>query len=515
MSKYFFLLRQAPVLFLSLLFLPFLTSQARPSSVSYERFGAVGDGVHDDQAAIVKAHAFANSRNLPVRATPGKTYYIGGGSEVAVIMTDVDFTGARFLIDDTACSNYKKPVFFVRSRSASHAVEGVASLRAGQHELGVTLPARSLLVVEDNTVRVYIRKGANQNSGVPKSEVFIADASGRIEESCAPVWDYDHVTSLKAYPIDAEPLVIRGGTFITLANRAESKYNYHARNFQIERSNVRVEGLTHLVSGEGDHGAPYNGFLNVDRAAEVLVEGCVLTGHKTYVTIGSAGVPVSMGSYDLTAGRSARLRVLHCRQTNDIDDSTWWGLFASNFCKEIYFEDCVFSRFDAHMGVKDITLKDCTFGYMGVQAVGFGTMTLERCEIHRHCMILLRPDYGSFWEGEVAIRHCRLVPPAGSRSVSLISGSNDGTHDFGYPCCLPSSVTVDGLEIDDVSLKDRPGYAGPAVFASFDRKPSPEGLLPLRAEGTIRLGGVRVVSGKELLISPNPGLVKDYGVIVE
>ena len=35
--------------------------------VTYEAFGAVGDGKTDDAAAIVSAHAYANEHNLPVR----------------------------------------------------------------------------------------------------------------------------------------------------------------------------------------------------------------------------------------------------------------------------------------------------------------------------------------------------------------------------------------------------------------------------------------------------------------
>ncbi|MBQ1634347.1 MAG: hypothetical protein II050_06635, partial [Bacteroidaceae bacterium] len=41
--------------------------------VTYEEYGAVGDGVHDDQAAIIAAHKAANELGLPVRATDGKT----------------------------------------------------------------------------------------------------------------------------------------------------------------------------------------------------------------------------------------------------------------------------------------------------------------------------------------------------------------------------------------------------------------------------------------------------------
>ena len=40
-------------------------------------FGAVGDGVTDDSAAIRAAHAEANEKGLAVLGNPDATYYIG------------------------------------------------------------------------------------------------------------------------------------------------------------------------------------------------------------------------------------------------------------------------------------------------------------------------------------------------------------------------------------------------------------------------------------------------------
>ena len=57
------------------------------SYVRYEDFGDVGDGATDDLKAIVDAHAFANAKGLPVRATDGATYYIGGTRMWATVKT--------------------------------------------------------------------------------------------------------------------------------------------------------------------------------------------------------------------------------------------------------------------------------------------------------------------------------------------------------------------------------------------------------------------------------------------
>jgi hypothetical protein len=74
--------------------------------VTYEEFGAVGDGKSEDFAAIYRAHEHANAMKLPVRAKNGAKYYIhntyvDGEVKTARIMTDVDWTGAEIIIDDS------------------------------------------------------------------------------------------------------------------------------------------------------------------------------------------------------------------------------------------------------------------------------------------------------------------------------------------------------------------------------------------------------------------------------
>ena len=417
--------------------------------LTYEEFGAVGDGRTDDLMALVATHKAANERGLPVKANDNKTYFIGPGATPVVIQTSVDFGKARFIIDDVQTERYQAPVFRVESKLSPVKLEGVKTLKQEQRDMGIRLPQRSLVFAENNKRRVYIRMGLNQNSGTPLKEVFLADAKGRVDKATPITWDYDEVTSLIAYPIDKERLTLKGGIFTTIANQAESAYNYRGRGFSINRSNVRIEGITHYVEGELDHGAPYSGFLTLDHCADVVVTGCLLTGHKTYSTIGSAGKPVSMGSYDMQAAYCVNILFEHGRQTNDIDDRTYWGLFASNFCKNLRMEDMVISRFDAHMGVANVSLRNCTFGYMGVQAVGFGTLLMDNCEIHRNTMLWLREDYGSSWDGEIILRNCTQVLKPGEKNASVINGRNDGKHDFGYTCHLPRLVKVKNLRVTD------------------------------------------------------------------
>tara|TARA_A200000113_G_scaffold217197_1_gene223334 strand:+ start:147 stop:575 length:429 start_codon:yes stop_codon:yes gene_type:complete len=140
-----------------------------------------------------------------------------------------------------------------------------------------------------------------------------------------------------------------------------------------------------------------------------------MTGHKTYRTIGAAGKPVSMGSYDLSVRRAINISFVNCKQTNDINDNTYWGLFASNYSKNISFDKCVFSRFDAHMGVYNATIRNSTMGYMGINAIGSGKFLIENSTIRGRSLVNLRQDYGTHGKAIFLLKIVSLFPPKESQ----------------------------------------------------------------------------------------------------
>ena len=94
--------------------------QAKPRFITYEKYGAKGDGVTDDMPAIVAAHAAANAKGLSVKATAGKTYYISNSPLTAEIRTDTDFRNASFIIDDVGVEEIRRPVLrFAPTRNLS------------------------------------------------------------------------------------------------------------------------------------------------------------------------------------------------------------------------------------------------------------------------------------------------------------------------------------------------------------------------------------------------------------
>ena len=81
--------------------------------VTYEAFGAKGDGKTDDMAAICAAHQYANQHHLPVKAKADAVYYIGGRDLTAVIKTDTDWSTATFIVDDGEVENRHQALFSI------------------------------------------------------------------------------------------------------------------------------------------------------------------------------------------------------------------------------------------------------------------------------------------------------------------------------------------------------------------------------------------------------------------
>lgn len=488
---------------------------AKPAFVSYEAFGAVGDGVADDLPAICKAHDYANRHALPVRSNPKATYHLGRRALTAVIATDTDWSTSRFVIDDRDVENHKKALFEVRSLLKPVKI-GIDQLRRDQKQLGA-YPARDCFVLVENRNKWrYIRRGLNQNSGSPQHDCFILRKDGSI---ASPIdWDYETITKVVALPIDEETLTLRGGVFTTIANRMGQKegYNYWSRNIVVSRSNTVVENLKHYVKGEAEVGHPYSGFIKVQNCADITLRNCFATGHKTYKTIGAAGKPVSMGSYDYNMNSVVNLRMVGCRMEGILDRSRW-GVIGSNFCKNILVQDCVLSRMDVHQGVSgSYTIRGCTLGYAGLNAIGRGLLTVEDSTLYGKNLVHFRSDYGSTWEGDVLIRNCRWLPGAGATMTPYMIGvQNDGMHDFGYPCFMPRHIAIENLVVEDRHVPE--DYDGMYLFADHDpagEKLGAERPFPYRLTETISIRGLQTASGKKPKISPNRELTSSV-VITE
>ena len=465
--------------------------------VTYEQFGAVGDGKTDDLEAIVKTHEYANNNNLCVLASETATYYIGGKAKTAVIKTDTDWSTARFVIDDTAVERIGSWIFNVAPTEGSYSItDKVSPLKMDAANIGTTLPGESLVVLTDSNVKRYIRKGANQNSGSSQSDVILVDKDGNISPDTPLIWDFDAVTGATVYPVDKELLTIKGGSFTTIANAAPSEYTYYTRGIQVRRSNTVIDGIYHDVINEGDTGAPYSAFVSLSCCANVTVKNGTFTGHKKYSTIGSAGTSVQMGTYDIGAATAVNATFLNCKQTNDITNGDYWGIAGTNYCKNLTYDGCAFSRFDAHQGVRNATIKNSVLGHHGIKLIGMGTALIENTTVISGSFIDLREDYGSTWNGDLIIRNCKFYPTGIENNI--VKAVNTEDHDFGYTCYMPQNIEIDGFFIHSVGFNFVFSMVNSNHLTNFY-----EAKYPVVAPDKITVRNFSDLSTSTLFISPN------------
>ena len=481
-----------------------VSAQQKNESVCYSEYGAVGDGVTDDFDAIIRAHEAANEAGQSVRADAGRTYYIGAADKTALIQTDTDWGDARFIIDDSKVERRNNHVFNVSSSYSSTQLTTVSTLEKNQPKIDLSLLQGSVIVVIDNTTLRYISWGPDQNNGMAQTDVFVVDNVGSVDKRTPIIWDFDHITSMTAYPIDDKMLTVKGGHFTTIANQSEPPYRYYNRGIGVTRSNVLIDGIYHTITGELEHSAPYNGFIAVSNCTDVKVQNCQLTGRRYY----------SIGTYEVTVNRSNNVTFKDCKQLNDIHDRTYWGIFASNYSKNITFDGIVFSRFDAHMGVVNATIKNSVLGHQGINIIGSGLFTLEDTKVCGYNFINLRSDYGSTWEGDVVIRNCEYFPRNGLQAdATLINGYYTSQHDFGYKCFMPKKITIDGLVINDGNPVN--GYQGPKLFADFNNEFTSDSFIekyPYRITEEVEIKNLTVKSGKQLVVSKNPYMFRNVKI---
>ncbi len=469
----------------------------------YEDFGAIGDGINDDFAAIVACHEWANANSVPVRARDGAHYYLGGAAISAKIMTDTNFGTARFTIDDRSLENRESHCFEIVS-AAKVFVPEIKEMKKGQKKINFPHNGTVYVRIEgDPNHRVYIRKGLNKNSGSVPAEAFIVDDDGNILTDIN--WDYPTISAAMAKSVDDEPITVEGGIFTTIANQWVSRYDAHNRGFSITRSNVTVENVTHYVEGElVEHGAPYSGFFNIGKSYNVTLRNVTLTPHYTYMTESKVpGQLVSMGTYDLLLTNAIGAKLIGIRQTIEIDKRQYWGLMGSNFCKDMELTDCVISRFDAHCGITNCRIKGCDFGIMGMNLIGFGSFSVEDTTVRASHLICFRPDYGSSFNGVIKLKNCTWIPYNFGENLDVFTADNSGDHYFGYDCVMAREIRIENLTILDTGIDEKKELSLLPIYDKNYTEGKPYALiLPKK----ITMKNVKTATGREIIFAKRPEL---------
>lgn len=492
--------------------------------VCYADFGAVGDGVTNDFFAMKAAHQYANEHGLPVRAEAGKTYLVGtmekdGHAEAIIIKTDTDWCGAEIIIDDTnvaycegahrdyntnvfAITNDYEPVSLPALCEKINASGGIAA-GASVKKLDTGLGYPAMLIIRNDNKKVFIRFGGNENSGAPERELIMVDANGNVDPATPFMFDYDEVTAVTAFRADTRPISVGGAVITTRASQVNlhEEYRCISRGIAISRPNVHVHDIKHVVTGEYEkrelvNGEPFighssNGFLSIVNTTHVLVENVTFQARVYYL----------QGTYDIGVNMTNDLVFKNCDQSNFFANRSdfplypglgrLWGVMGSNYCKNLVYDHCRLTRYDAHSGVYNGKILDSEIA--SLRLTGAGEMLIENTKFYnygRSGIISLREDYGSTWRGTITLRGCEIIDVCknGMTTLDNLIICLSPNHYFGYPTYFPN-VIIDDLKIENPK---------PVINLVQDFRPAPTETFFYRSvcEPTIGTAGALCSDGR-------------------
>lgn len=470
-------------------------------TVTYEQFGANGNDTLDDFTAIKAAHEEANKYLLKVRADDNATYYLykTSGADHISIKTDTNWGNANFVIIDSDLevtdAAAKNHIFKIESDNsmlryyptgssdiskilkAINENGGIKSTEFATLDFGLGRDA--LVYLYNNNHKNYVRFGSNKNTGEAQREFIYLNADGTVASDTGLLFDYTEITHIDILFVDDRPITVDGGIFTTVANQMSLDSSFYVkRGINVCRSNATVQNIKHYIEGEGDTGAPYNGFLAISECSGVTIKDSILTAHKTYPLPGSSST--FMGTYDLAPTDCNRLLILRVTQSNFFEDDGvtptkigaggLWGIMGSNRCKNLTYEECTLSRFDAHQGTLGAKIIKSNVG--AITLIGGGKFELIESKVYAQNanLITLREDYGSLWHGDILVKDTEMVLPStfSANTVNILSaywnenelnnpGNKsmcEGPHDFGYDCYMPRSIVLDNFTVSAKSVKN-------------------------------------------------------------
>ena len=438
----------------------------RTAIVRYSDFGAIGNGKADDFDAIYAAHAFANQGGQKVEGTEGAVYYIGDAFIKTIeVKTNVDFCGAKFIVNDKGDIAYSKRDIGLFTVARDHAekvynetqIDNIfgkeTTIKRDDTKIEWIVPALegdTLIRATNSKHKDFVRHGSNQNNGTNRQEVYLLDKDGNLNADTYVYFEFDDLTRLEIWRTDDAPITIENGEFENLCCEAVAAtkficvYKSYIRGFKIYRSNVTIQNVKHTMKqeptlnvhdadgkdkmgtlkdnyakyGTRDESYPYYGFFYIYTNYNFNAKNCILDGHTTYYedkpatasTGGKIPDPVAMGSYDLIIEYSSHTYLTDVIQQDDgntgLGDQRYWGIMSSNGTRNVFFTRVEVNRFDAHRGFWNATLIDTVLGH-SFNVIGGGKLYCKNVtKITSDTFISLRGDYGAIFDGDMELIDC-------------------------------------------------------------------------------------------------------------
>ncbi|WP_017260060.1 hypothetical protein [Pedobacter arcticus] len=424
------------------------------AQVNYRVFGAKSDGKSDDGVQIRKAHNYANKNNLPVSNLSGD-FWITESNHIR-IQTDVNWGNSIFHINEKYNTSTSR--FVIESKEESRRItltdlekqSFLKQLKSKTRNIAeLTDYANSLVVIIDSNQKAGARQGGNATAGKSQQDFFYVETDGRVMGEV--FLEFSDYTSLTAYPAEKSYLTMEGGTFFLSGQGPdEQSGKYMANGIQIQRSRTILKNQwLGIEQGNKDIARrPRSGFYNLSRVFDVQLENIrLLPWEKTRG--GDKLLNVPQGTYGISG--SVMMNVVFKNITAEAG-KIHWGIFGTNYVKNLRVERCFLNRFDVHSFGWNITIVDSEFGQKGVTVTGGGELRVENTSAYQNNFISFRPDYGSRWDGDIVIKNCKLYPI--HQGSSAIISYNAKDLDYKYAIGYAANIKIEDFIIDYRSVPE-------------------------------------------------------------
>ena len=118
----------------------------------------------------------------------------------------------------------------------------------------------------------------------------------------------------------------------------------------------------------------------------------------------------------------------------------------SNFSKNLVYDGCRLTRYDAHCGVVNGKIINSEIAMLTL--TGGGNMEIVNTKFYMlGTLINMRSDYGCTWDGTITLKDCVALDPCDRGAPNFIVGVASANHWFGYPTSFPN-IVIDNLKIE-------------------------------------------------------------------
>ena len=412
--------------------------------VNYRMFGAVLDGISNDEPAMRNCHRYADSHfvyddkgltkiyTCKVAQHDGVIYK--KGTDAIVCSSDVDLSGATLLVDDSNATWYgiyvwgdnnslyydlelsdevkqdlKADAFFLPHVGTDHFHQNtVIKLEedpyCARDDSGYlyTVARRELLVHAMDGICASPLTDDWQHAGGEEINCQISDlGSGTVKNAQS----FTHFKASFTY------LPAVRGTFIGCDVRLAVSAGKYCSVMWCKRHNADIRDFTFRPRQGELHNRKFkNAMIYLWDSYNVTVknlQGFNASGKKNGSTNGTSG-------YMLRITNCSDVRVENCMMQG------YWGATAMDSVKNIYFKNCHLNRLDIHDYFSNLYAEECVFYNHAIQiGYGRGVASFTNCIFHYNDiptdsygsahMVEFNLTYGRIFEGLVNVDGCRAI----------------------------------------------------------------------------------------------------------